>query len=151
MNAFITFLFDETDVPHLSRLGRLKPFLKRTFLFLIVPFTLVFSLITMIFNGRWWSGILYLCTSKENGAIDYLSLFVLLPISLLPGLFLGFFSFLPSYLMILLGRLQYRKLVFWLALTPLLLVPFDYWILPGFCFWISLIIVLFSRKTLTFQ
>ena len=121
MNAFITFLFDGTDVPHLSRLGRLKPFLKRTFLFLIVPFTFFFSLITMIFNERWRAGILYLCTSKENGEIDYLSLFVVLPISLLPGLIFGVFSFLPSYLMILLGRLQYRKLVFWLALTPLLL------------------------------
>ena len=151
MNAFITFLFDGTDVPHLSRLGRLKPFLKRTFLFLIVPFTFFFSLITMIFNERWRAGILYLCTSKENGEIDYLSLFVVLPISLLPGLIFGVFSFLPSYLMILLGRLQDRKLVFWLALTPLLLAPFDYWILPGFCFWIALIIVLFSWKTSTFQ
>ena len=80
MNAFITFLFDGTDVPHLSRLGRLKPFLKRTFLFLIVPFTFFFSLITMIFNERWRAGIPYLCTSKENGEIDYLSVFVVMAI-----------------------------------------------------------------------
>lgn len=151
MNAFTTFFFKGTDIPNLSRFGRLKPFLKRIFLFLIVPFTLVFSLITMIFNERWWSGLLYLSASKEDGSIDYVAFILGLLLSLLPGLFLGVLLFFPSCLMILLGRLRYRRLVFWLALTTLIMAPFDYWVLPGLCFWGSLIILLFGQKTTPIQ
>lgn len=150
MNAFITFLFDGTDVPHLSRLGRLKPFLKRTFLFLIVPFTF-FQPNHYDFQRTvaGWDPVFMHVEGKRG---NRLFVIVCCPADLLASRSdFRRFLFLPSYLMILLGRLQYRKLVFWLALTPLLLAPFDYWILPGFCFWIALIIVLFSRKTSTFQ